>query len=643
MVRTMRKFKLKKISANFFLFIFLTCLIITQLVSFYGFEQKEKILLDVNFSTLEDTGNQIDNNYQKSINIHYPSRYDYSDLKSPIVILIHGDFVDAKAFNLLKKQYIANGFIVVTQDFDFSISTFIELNETINYLQEEQSLDGHDIGVVGHSHGSHFAFFMSVIRSDVIKFTICANFGSRSHIYSDFYPYYQNFIVNTTSYDNFRDYESNYQFSLSESTPANLLVTTDALDPNYIHYSQINQSALNFWNIDQENVSYGNFELGSAKLFKLYESGFIHTSGLYHPATIAKQIEWISDSTAYDYGKDHSQNLWDFRLDMILVLLIIIISIQQFRVILNLIFHNKYLVRQMKKDLGIYQKLYYQKSELDLIFKSKLNLNQSIESDNVDPADFNHLINFRMKINFKYTLIMIMTITLLLNGIILFFSPELSIIYYPPIFNWIPELISNFTVFLSEMLFFEPLSFNFMYFWVIVIIFVRSTSIPSLLEVQLKKLNWKSIGLIILIFFQLFVSFWFLFYFAIYQWIGLNPNLSILNIVLRYMVIFYLNHLAWEFFSSMKQKSETKLQELLLIFQVFLFNVVLFFPIYFPQISTLSIFIRYFSLFIFPLLLIPVFNTLLLYKGKSINFITFVDYFILIFRRILLSSFIIVL
>ncbi|MBA7575956.1 hypothetical protein ES708_17792 [subsurface metagenome] len=330
-------------------------------------------------------------------------------------------------------------------------------------------------------------------------------------------------------------------------------------------------------------------------------------------------------------------------MNLILIFLIVIISIQQFRVVLNLIFHNKLLVRQINKDLAIYHKLYYQKSDLDLIFKNKLNINQSIESNNVDPADFDNLINFRMKINFKYALLMVMMLTLILNGIVLFFNPELAIIYYPPIFNWIPVLLSNFADFLSQMLFSGPLTFNFMYFWVILIIFIRSTSIPGLLEVQFKKINWKIIVLSIVIFFQLFASFWFFFYFILYQWIGLNPNFSILNIVLRYMVIFYLNHLALEFFSSNKQKPELKIQEILLILQTIMFIVVMFFPIYFPTISTYYLFINYFTLYIFPLLLIPLINTLLIYKGKSINFITFIDYFILIFRKILFSSFTVVL
>ena len=638
----MQKFNLKKISANFFLFIVLTCLVSSQLVSFYGFEKNEKILLNINYSILNDNEDHVSYFYQKSINIHYPRRYDHSDLKSPIVLLIHGDYVDSKAFNLLKRQYITNGFIVVTQEFDFSISTFIEINKTINYLQQQPNFIGHEIGIVGHSHGSHYAYFMSVLRSDVIKFVICANFGSRTQIYHDFYPYYQNYDVNA-SYDNYWDFEKYYKFPLSESTPANLFVITDTLDPNYIHYSQINRSALSFWDIDQEDVFYGNFEQGSAKLFKLYKSAFIHTSGIYHPEAIAKQIEWISDSTSYENSKDNSQNLWESRLNLILIFLIIIIAIQQFVVLLHLIFHNKQLVLQIKKDLAIYQKLFYQKSDLDLIFKKNTNIHQTIESNNIDPADFDNLINFRMKIFFKYAMLMVMMFTLILNGIVLFFNPEKAIIYYPPIFNIIPDLLSNVTDFISQMLFSGPLSFNFMYFWVILIIFIQSTSIPSLFEVQFSKLSWKNIGSSLLIFLQLLASFWIFFYFVLYQWIGLNPNFSILNLVLRYLIIFYLNHLVLEFFSSKKQKIEIKAQNLLLIFQTIMFSVFLFFPIYFPQISTYFLFLNYFGLYIFPLLLIPLLNTLFLYKGKSINFITFIDYFILIFRKILISSFLSVL
>ena len=638
----MQKFKSKKISVNFFLFIFLTCLVITQLVSFYGFEKNEKILLNVNFSDLDVSEDHLSDYYQKSINIHYPKRYDYSDLKSPIVLLIHGDFVDSKAFNLLKRQYISNGFIVVTQEFDFSISTFKEINETINYLQQQPSLNGHEIGIVGHSHGAHYAYFMSIIRSDAIKFVICANFGSRSQIYRDFYPYYQNYIVNA-SYDTYWDFERYYQFSLSESTPANLFVITDTLDPNYIHYSQLNSSALTFWDIDQENVIYGNFELGSAKLFKLYKSAFIHTSGLYHPAAIAEQIEWISDSTAYDYGKEYSQNLWESRLNLILIFLIVIIGIQQFRVMLHLIFHNKLLVRQINKDLAVYQKSYYTETDLDPIFKKRLNINQTIELNHIDPAEFDNFINFRMKLNFKYAILMVMMLSLTLNGIFLFFNPERPIIYYPPIFNIIPDLISSFNDFISQRLFSGPFSFNFMYFWAIMIIFIRSTAIPGLLEVQFKRLSWNNIGISLLIFLQLFASFWIFFYFILYQWIGLNPNLSILNIVLRYLVIFYLNHLVLEFFSSNKQNSDEKTQKLLLILQTFMLIVLLFFPIYFPQISTYYLFVNYFFLYTFPLFLIPILNTLLLYKGKSINFITFIDYFILVFRKILISSFTVIL
>jgi len=483
---------------------------------------------------------------------------------------------------------------------------------------------------------------MSIIRSDAIKFVICANFGSRYQIYRDFYPYYDNYEMNA-SYDIFWDFERNYQFSISESTPANLLVISDTLDPNYIHYRQINRSALTFWDIDQENVFYGNFELGSAKLFKLYKSGFIHTSGLYHPESIAQQIEWISDSTSYEYSKDNSQNLWESRLNLILIFLIVIIGIQQFKLMLHLIFHSKLLVRQIKKDLGIYHKLYYQKTELDLIFKNKLDINQSIESNNIDRADFDNLINFRMKIYFKYAILMVMMLVLLLNGIVLFFNPDLAIIYYPPIFNFIPVLLSNFTNYISQMLFSGPLSFNFMYFWVILIIFVKSTSIPGLLEVQFKRITWKNISLSLLFFIQLFASFWLFFYFVLYQWIGLNPNNSILNIVMRYLIIFYLNHLVLEFFISNKKKVDMKIQNFLLVIQTIAYLVILFFPLYFPTLSTFNLFINYFVLYIFPLLMIPLLNALFLYLGKSINFITFIDYFLLIFRKILISSFTIVL
>ncbi len=123
--------------------------------------------------------------YEKEIKITYPNSLTESLSRAPIVILIHGDFMEPEMFNLLTRECLHNGFIIVSQSFNFTYKSFLEINATIDFLKTHPTFQDNPIGLLGHSHGANFAIYSGLYRALDLSFVICADMGDIDSMIND--------------------------------------------------------------------------------------------------------------------------------------------------------------------------------------------------------------------------------------------------------------------------------------------------------------------------------------------------------------------------------------------------------------------------------------------------------------------------
>ena len=120
------------------------------------------------------------------------------------------------------------------------------------------------IGIMGHSHGAHYAFLFALMRSDNISSVVCANFWTFGKIYLDYFEYFTRFIDIEKEYD-ITSFFNNYTIQVSEGKPQNLFLISNLYRPQ--RKSSIYQFAgnLTLWEFEEFGTFYGNFEIPASE------------------------------------------------------------------------------------------------------------------------------------------------------------------------------------------------------------------------------------------------------------------------------------------------------------------------------------------------------------------------------------------
>jgi hypothetical protein len=127
----------------------------------------------------------------------------------PAVILLNGDFISSRSLNLLKNEFLRNGFVVVLAEIKiYNNETFTILDSILDITKNQDFIDPSRIGIMGHSRGAHFALHFADINEDSIKAVICGNFGQihdfvflTDYLYYDHTFYPRNVLLITDYYD----------------------------------------------------------------------------------------------------------------------------------------------------------------------------------------------------------------------------------------------------------------------------------------------------------------------------------------------------------------------------------------------------------------------------------------------------------
>lgn len=267
-----------------------------QYLYFYGFQESKRVNLPFTYHDVDFLTGNISTS--DSVKIVRPLDSDSDPL--PAVILVHGDYSSSKFMNLIKLQFLRSNYIVALLDVGyFTLSTFVLINETIDYLLNQDDVNSSQIGIVGHSHGGHYSVITSIFRNESINGVILANFGYLNYWNDDYYSYYRNFIAQNASlpfnYDSYVSLNYSLRLPMNSTTPNNLLMVTDDWDDRLngetpeFYFGNFTDQAYS-----TRNELYGNFEDGSARKLFVTRSIFGHASGLYHPESLNEQINWMN-------------------------------------------------------------------------------------------------------------------------------------------------------------------------------------------------------------------------------------------------------------------------------------------------------------------------------------------------------------
>ncbi|MBD3352859.1 MAG: prolyl oligopeptidase family serine peptidase [Candidatus Lokiarchaeota archaeon] len=234
---------------------------------------------------------------------------------SPAVILLHGDSVNSKFMNHIKLEFLRNDYIVVLIEVsNYGLDDLILLNSTVNYLLNQTYIDHDRIGVVGHSHGGHYATLLSIIRNETIKGVICGNPGGFDFWYDDYYEYLRNIVLQNSSlpysYQIYMDMGYNLTLPMNLSSHNNFLLISDDLDQR-IFPQEPEELLKNFTEglYDQRNELYGSFSDGSARKLLVTTSIFAHGSSLYNPTAICEEIKWMNNALDIEENKSNKQTV----------------------------------------------------------------------------------------------------------------------------------------------------------------------------------------------------------------------------------------------------------------------------------------------------------------------------------------------
>ncbi|TFG20893.1 MAG: hypothetical protein EU530_01710 [Promethearchaeota archaeon] len=598
-------------------------LITAQFVLLYAFERRERRTTSV-FYTDPITSEPI--SYEIDFKICTPTSYTG---KLPTVIMLHGDLVDDKSMNFIKTEFIQKGYLVALMKLDFTYQSYFEIEAVMNYLLIQPNVEDAQIGIIGHSHGSHFAFWFAKMHDDVIQGTIMENMGTVGQLYDDYYDYY-NYFVETSQHLTHLDYVTNFTDSITVDNPKNLLIITDNYQP--VRATEISEVIIATWQFDEPNVMTGSFNNGTARELNTQYRMFFHGSGLYNPLVIQKDLYWMSSALGHPMDENSVIPI-SIRVYSYFVLLLGVIVLSSFFLIkgLNLIpiqlswLKNRLYSRRKEKTqdvtIEIPKVLEWKSKEIPNKDLFRLNRRYSREFDIIyDTAEY-----FRV-------LIIIAIGTHLFLYLLQLMAGENSLYYVGPSeFGDFLNVIFAFNDNLNEVLFTHPLSFSVMYFWILIVFFIRRLRIkdPRMSKARMNFLDAPNILILAVEIFALFFLFGWI---TLYHWLGLNFFQSGINILLRFAILFYLHFTVIETGFSQTTKPESLDREIYT--RTTLMALLMYIPLLIPSISILLRAYNYAPYYIIPYLTVVGLVVGFSVFGKKSAFqITLPVFFILLFWK----------
>ncbi len=615
--------KIQKLMKYVVLGSILAGLVAAQFVFLYAFEKREKETITVFY---EDpiTSNPV--SYEKKYTLHTPISYS-GDL--PVIIMLHGDIVDEKSLNLEKSEFIKKGYMVVLVSLDFTYQSYLELEAVLNQLLIHPDVDNSKIGILGHSHGGHFAFWFARLYNHVIQCVIMANMGTISQLYVDYYEYY-NYFVNTTRDISFLEYSANFTEKLTADNPNNLLIITDYFQP--ARTSDTSEENIYAWEFEHENVLIGSFENGTARELNTEYKMFFHGSGLYNPLAIKKNIEWMNNALGLPIDEIPSLpiTLRVYGYFSLIAAICVFASILLYKGLNSIPFQlswikNRLYSRRKKKTQNVALEI-PKVLDIDPDGKPKKDIFR-LERRYAEDFDFIH----DTAEYFRIIVITVIGFHLFLYLLELLFGE--NSLYYVEQTN-VDSIFSGVFAFndtLNSILFTNPLSFQVMYFWILMVFFFRRLRIKDP-RIQKPKINILDIPNIILLAVEVFVMFWIFGYICVYQWLGLNFLQSGLNVVLRFSILFYIHFIVVEF--AYNQASSPDSIDRRVYILTILFILLMYLPLTVPSISILIHAYKYAPYYIAPYLAVTGLVIGFSIFGKKNAFqITIPIFFILLFWK----------
>jgi len=376
------------------------------------------------------------------------------------------------------------------------------------------------------------------MHDDIIQGVIMENMGTVSQLYDDYYEYY-NYFVETSQFLTHLDYVKNFTDSITIDNPKNLLIITDNYQP--VRATEASEEILATWKFAQHNVMTGSFENGSARELNTQYKMFFHGSGLYNPLVIQKGIEWMSNALTHPL-EENSATPISMRIYIFFMLLGGIIVLSSIFLIkgLNLIplqlswiknrLYSKRKKRTQDVSIKIPKVLEFKPGEKPKKDIFRLERRFAKEFDFIyDTADY-----FRV-------IIIVAIGTHLFLYLLELMAGENSLYYVGQNdFGSVFGAIFAFNDSLNDVLFTHPMSFQVMYFWILIVFFIRRLRIkdPRMFKPKMNILDIPNIFILTVEVFGLFFLFG---YITIYHWLGFNFFQSGINVILRFAILFYLH------------------------------------------------------------------------------------------------------
>jgi hypothetical protein len=571
----------------------LTSLLITQFIFLYAFEKRQKQSINVFYN---DPVTSFPVSYEKKYTIYTPRS---NSEKYPVAILLHGDIVNEKSMNLLKNEFIYSGFMVVLVRLDFTYQSYLELEAITNYLAIRPDVDNSQIGIVGHSHGGHFAFWFAKTHDHLISSVIMANMGSFRQLYEDYYEYY-NYFVNTAEDISLYDYLANFSESITSDNPRNLLIITDFYQP--IRSTEVADENLIAWQFEEENVVIGDFSNGSARELNTQYKMFFHGSGIFNPNTIQKEIDWMRNSLGVN-GELNPLIQIAFRIYGFFVLMIIIIVLASI-ILINGLNTIPFQLSWIKNRLYKYRQKKIGNAEMEIprVLPLKIEHDNKMDALRLERR-FSREFDFIHDVAEYFRIIVIVVIgTHLLLYLLQLMIGDNALYYVEQNgANGFFNSIFAFNDRLNSILFTHPLSFTVMYFWILIVFFFRRLRIKDP-RLQKQKINIIDVPNMIILTLEIFGMFWIFGFLTISQWLGFNFFESGLNVLLRFAVLFFIHFSIVEFAYYQSSKPE-KTNKFVYIVSI-LFILMMYLPLTIPSIDILFHAFKYAPYFLSPYLFV---------------------------------------
>jgi len=312
------KIKFKNSNRILVLLLIFSLLSIFQYI-FFNSELNSKNIEIININenyTLLDNNNELSYNLSMNIKISIFKPTKMNNPKYPIVILLHGDNSNNKILNYLIINFIKNQYMICTLEYEeFNYLLFLKLNSTLNYILNRSDVDSERIGIIGHSHGGHYALLFSILRNDSIKIVECLNFGSMDYWLQDFYEFYKYFIAKNiflpNSYQEYIDQGNELTHFINFISSNNILFVTDNLDFKKDFLSS-EFYLKNFTNgaYSEINKLFGNFSDRTARKMFVTTSIFMHASSILLPSAIYEEIQWMNLALNIENNYLNFQNIF---------------------------------------------------------------------------------------------------------------------------------------------------------------------------------------------------------------------------------------------------------------------------------------------------------------------------------------------